>query len=60
MRDTEERLEQLLQMALEMGATNARIIPADKVVVDPGLAEIVFQSVCPLFHFFSIPDGRGS
>jgi len=45
---------------LEMGATNARIIPADKVVVDPGLAEIVFQSVCPLFHFFSIPDGRGS
>mgnify|MGYP000190907546 CR=1 FL=1 len=44
--DREERLESLVQTALDMGATHARIIPADRIVVDPGLAEICKNPKC--------------
>mgnify|MGYP002338715253 CR=1 FL=1 len=46
LKDTEERLDSLVEKALEMGATNARIIPAEKIVVDPGLAEICHNPKC--------------
>ncbi len=44
--ETAEKLEQLVQTALEMGATDARIIPADNIVVDPGLAERCSNPKC--------------
>lgn len=37
--DTAEKLERLVQTALDLGATDARIMPADRIVVDEKLAE---------------------
>ncbi len=42
----EEKLESLLQTALQMGATDSRIIPAQSIVVDPKMAEICYNPKC--------------
>lgn len=44
--DTEEGLQSLLRTALDMGATDARVISADTIVVDPGLAEMCSNPKC--------------
>lgn len=45
-RDTEGRLQSLVQTALDMGATQALIIPAESVVVDSGLADMCHNPKC--------------
>jgi len=44
--DMESSLQPLLQTALDMGATDARVIPAERIVVDPGLAEMCHNPKC--------------
>lgn len=39
-------MESLVRTALDMGATEARVIPADSIVVDPGLAEMCHNPKC--------------
>ena len=44
--DTEQKLARLVQTALDMGATDARILPADRIVVDEKLAEKCSNPKC--------------
>jgi len=43
---TERSLQSLLQTALDMGATDARVIPTDRIVIDPGLADMCHNPKC--------------
>lgn len=47
MQPTKQHLDQLLELALALGADDAAIVPAEEILVDPKLAALCKETRCP-------------